>query len=98
MADLDTRIRQGRGDDPADLVLRGGRMGFGDYDEQLSFERMEEEILATYRERQGDAKQLQPDGGYVPCDPLGRRAPGAQDAFLRLATRSGEPGFSEPGR
>lgn len=60
--------------------------------------RVEDEILATYRERQGDAKQLQPDGGYVPCDPLGRRAPGAQDAFLRLATRSGEPGFSEPGR
>jgi adenine deaminase len=26
MADLDTRIRQGRGDEPADLVLRGGQV------------------------------------------------------------------------
>ncbi|MEM7353646.1 MAG: ATP-dependent Clp protease ATP-binding subunit [Acidobacteriota bacterium] len=31
------------------LVLRGGRMGFGDFDEQQSFERMEEEILGELR-------------------------------------------------
>ena len=31
------------------LVLRGGRMGFGDYDEQQSFDRMEEEILCELR-------------------------------------------------
>ncbi len=60
--------------------------------------RMEDEVLATYRDRQGDAKELRPDGTYAPCDPLGRLAPGAQDTFLRLATRAGEPGFSEPGR
>ncbi|MEM8961760.1 MAG: ATP-dependent Clp protease ATP-binding subunit [Acidobacteriota bacterium] len=31
------------------LVLRGGRMGFGDSDEQRSFQRIEEEILAELR-------------------------------------------------
>ncbi|RMH20996.1 MAG: ATP-dependent Clp protease ATP-binding subunit [Acidobacteria bacterium] len=31
------------------LVLRGGRMGFGDGDAQQSFERLEEEILAALR-------------------------------------------------
>jgi len=31
------------------LVLRGGRMGFGDQDEEHSFERMEEEILGELR-------------------------------------------------
>jgi polyphosphate kinase len=60
--------------------------------------RMEEEVLATYRDRQGDAKELRPDGTYVPCDPRGRLAPGAQETFLRLAARPGEVDFSEPGR
>ena len=60
--------------------------------------RMEEEILATYRDRTGDAKELQADGSYLPCDPRGRLAPGAQDTFLRLAARSGETGVSEAGR
>ena len=31
------------------LVLRGGRMGFGEMDEQRSFERLEEEILAQLK-------------------------------------------------
>ena len=60
--------------------------------------RMEEEVLATYRDRTGDAKELQADGTYVACDPRGRLSPGAQDTFLRLAARSGETGVSEAGR
>ena len=60
--------------------------------------RMEEEVLATYRDRTGDAKELRADGSYVACDPRGRLAPGAQETFLRLAARSGETGVSEAGR
>jgi len=60
--------------------------------------RIEEEVLATYRDRQGDAQALQPDGAYLPCSPLGRRAPGAQETFLRLANRAPEGGLSEPAR
>jgi polyphosphate kinase len=53
--------------------------------------RLEREILATYRERDGDATRLKPDGSHLPCNPLGRSAPGAQDAFLALArTPEGE--------
>jgi polyphosphate kinase len=52
--------------------------------------RIEEEVLATYRDRQGDAQELRSDGTYAPCDPRGRAAPGAQDAFLRLAARAPE--------
>ena len=48
--------------------------------------RLESEILATYRELDGDATCLQPDGSHLPCDPAGRAAPGAQDAFLARAT------------
>jgi hypothetical protein len=55
-------------------------------------------VLATYRDRQGDAKALQADGSYLPCDPQGRLAPGAQDTFLQLATRPADQGISEPGR
>lgn len=33
----------------SDLVLRGGRMGFGDADEKKDFERVEQEILAALR-------------------------------------------------
>ena len=33
----------------SDLVLRGGRMGFGDADEKRDFERVEQEILAALR-------------------------------------------------
>jgi polyphosphate kinase len=54
--------------------------------------RIEDEVLATYRDRQGDAKALQPDGSSVPCDPSGRLGECAQDAFLRLPIRSGAVG------
>ena len=49
--------------------------------------RLEREILSLYRERDGDATCLQPDGSHLPCNPAGRAAPGAQDAFLELASR-----------
>jgi polyphosphate kinase len=60
--------------------------------------RIETEVLATYRDHQGDAKALQADGSYLPCDPRGRVAPGAQDTFLQLASRPADQGISEPGR
>lgn len=50
--------------------------------------RVEEEILATYRDRQGDAKTLGPDGRYDACEPMGRLAPCVQDTFLQMAARS----------
>jgi polyphosphate kinase len=49
--------------------------------------RIETEVIATYLERSGDAKTLQPDGTYVSSQPDGRRSPCAQDAFLNLALR-----------
>jgi polyphosphate kinase len=49
--------------------------------------RIETEVLATYMERVGDAKELRPDGSTVACAPEGRLAPCAQDAFLGLARR-----------
>ena len=49
--------------------------------------RVEAEVIATYVERLGDAKELRSDGGTVACSPDGRRAPCAQDAFLGLARR-----------
>jgi polyphosphate kinase len=58
--------------------------------------RVEEEVLAIYRDRQGDAQALQADGTYVACDPLGRAAPGAQESFLRLATRAPETPVNVP--
>jgi len=58
--------------------------------------RLEEEVLTTYRERLGDAQELLADGSYAPCDPRGRLAPGAQDAFLRLAARGADPSLSGP--
>lgn len=56
-------------------------------DEPALRRRLEREILALYRERDGDATCLQPDGSHLPCNPAGRAAPGVQDAFLELATR-----------
>ena len=47
--------------------------------------RVEQEILGTYTERQGDAKFLQTDGSYRSALEVGRRGPLAQDAFLGLA-------------
>ncbi len=49
--------------------------------------RIESEIIATYQERSGDAKELQSDGSYTSCQPSGRLAACAQDAFLGLARR-----------
>ena len=49
--------------------------------------RVETEVIATYLERLGDAKELRADGSTVPCAPEGRLAPCAQDAFLGLARR-----------
>ena len=57
--------------------------------------RIEEEVLAVYRERQGDAKVLQPDGSYSPCAPEGRLAPCAQNTFLQLAAKSALTKLSE---
>jgi polyphosphate kinase len=49
--------------------------------------RIESEIIATYQDRSGDAKELQSDGSYVSCQPTGRLPACAQDAFLGLARR-----------
>jgi polyphosphate kinase len=57
--------------------------------------RVEEEILAVYRDRQGDAKALTPDGEYVRCEPMGRLAPGAQDTFLQLAAKAAQARLNE---
>jgi polyphosphate kinase len=57
--------------------------------------RIEEEILAVYRDRQGDAKALTSDGEYVRCEPMGRLAPGAQDTFLQLAAKAAQARLSE---
>jgi polyphosphate kinase len=58
--------------------------------------RLEAEVIATYMERLGDAKELRSDGGTVPCAPEGRRAPCAQDAFLGQARRLVPEDVSEP--
>ncbi len=47
--------------------------------------RLEQEVLATYALRLGDARILRPDGSYAPALPAGRRGPQAQEAFLALA-------------
>ncbi|PAZ05043.1 MAG: hypothetical protein CAK86_04510 [Opitutia bacterium AMD-G1] len=57
--------------------------------------RIEEEILAVYRDRQGDAKALASDGEYVNCEPMGRLAPGAQDTFLQFAAKAAQARLSE---
>jgi polyphosphate kinase len=57
--------------------------------------RIEEEVMAVYRDRQGDAKSLGPDGSYVVCEPMGRLAPGAQDTFLQLAAKAAQARISE---
>jgi polyphosphate kinase len=49
--------------------------------------RIEQEVLATYAQRLGDARFLRPDGSYEPALAEGRRGPQAQEAFLALATR-----------
>jgi polyphosphate kinase len=58
--------------------------------------RVEAEVIATYMERLGDAKELQADGSTVACAPNGRLAPCAQDAFLGLARRLVPEDLSEP--
>ena len=57
--------------------------------------RIEEEILMVYRDRQGDAKALMPDGAYVACEPMGRLAPCAQDTFLQLAAKVAQARLNE---
>ncbi len=57
--------------------------------------RVEEEILAVYRDRQGDAKALTSDGEYVSCEPMGRLAPGVQDTFLQMAAMAAQARLSE---
>ena len=47
--------------------------------------RVEQEILGTYADRQGDAQFLQADGSYRSALEVGRRGPLAQDAFLGMA-------------
>lgn len=49
--------------------------------------RVEAEVIATYLERLGDAKELRADGRTEAADPKGRLGPCAQDAFLSLARR-----------
>ena len=49
----------------------------------------------VYRDRQGDAKALAPDGAYVACEPMGRLAPGAQDTFLQLAAKAAQARLNE---
>lgn len=56
---------------------------------------IEEEILAVYRDRQGDAKALTGDGEYVSCEPMGRLAPGVQDTFLQMAAKAAQVRLSE---
>lgn len=58
--------------------------------------RVESEVIATYMERLGDAKELRADGTTVACAPNGRLAPCAQDAFLGLARRLVPEDVSEP--
>lgn len=58
--------------------------------------RVEAEVIATYMERLGDAKELRADGTTVACAPNGRLAPCAQDAFLGLARRLVPEDVSEP--
>jgi polyphosphate kinase len=58
--------------------------------------RVEAEVIATYMERLGDAKELRADGSTVACAPNGRLAPCAQDAFLGLARRLVPEDVSEP--
>lgn len=58
--------------------------------------RLEDEVIATYLARGGDARTLQPDGAYVQGSAEGRRAPCAQDAFLSLAFRQQPEALSEP--
>ena len=57
--------------------------------------RVEEEVMMVYRDRQGDAKSLGPDGSYVSCEPMGRLAPGAQDTFLQIAAKAAQARISE---
>jgi polyphosphate kinase len=57
--------------------------------------RIEEEVMAVYRDRQGDAKSLEPDGSYLACEPMGRLAPGAQDTFLQIAAKAAQARISE---
>ena len=57
--------------------------------------RIEEEVMAVYRDRQGDAKSLEPDGTYLACEPMGRLAPGAQDTFLQIAAKAAQARVSE---
>ena len=57
--------------------------------------RVEEEVMMVYRDRQGDAKSLEPDGSYVGCEPMGRLAPGAQDTFLQIAAKAAQARISE---
>jgi polyphosphate kinase len=57
--------------------------------------RVEEEILAVYRDRQGDAKALTSEGEYVSCEPMGRLAPGVQDTFLQMAAMAAQARLSE---
>jgi polyphosphate kinase len=58
--------------------------------------RIETEVIGTYMERLGDAKELRGDGSTVPCTPNGRLAPCAQDAFLNLARRLVPEDLSAP--
>lgn len=58
--------------------------------------RIEQEVLATYRDRQGDAKALQPTGEYIACEPQGRLGACAQDTFLHLAARMTDLEITEP--
>jgi polyphosphate kinase len=57
--------------------------------------RIDEEVMRVYRDRQGDAKSLEPDGTYVACEPQGRLAPGAQDTFLQIAAKTAQARLSE---
>ena len=49
--------------------------------------RIEKEILKVYAEKLGDVKQLNSDGQYLPCSPLGRSDTQVQATFLELAKK-----------
>ena len=49
--------------------------------------RIEKEIFKVYTEKLGDVKQLNADGSYAPCSPLGRNDSQVQATFLDLAKK-----------
>ncbi len=49
--------------------------------------RIEKEVLKVYSEKLGDVKELNADGQYLPCSPIGRSDTQVQATFLELAKK-----------